>query len=407
MPSPKPTAPRRAAPQIAQPAAASAPRRARRWKPATFLPRPTVRGIADALVAADLGVGETMCVLLAERDAPDLDALRRALAATGVSFCGALVPALLRGAACTQRGALLRRLPALARPLLLRDLGAPLPETLRLPRDSTRQPPTALILLDGLSPHIGPFLHRLYDRLGNRVTYFGGGAGSLTLRQRPCVFGPEGVFQDAALVALIDAASDLGACHGWKRAAGPFVATRARGTTIDELNWSPAGQTYRDAVESIAGAGVWEQRAFNEVVAAYPLGIVRRGQEDLVRDVVDVTLEDSVVCVGAVPENAILYVLHGEASDLVGAARRSVRATYSEGTQSVYGGLIADCASRLVYLQHEGYAREIAALHASFAEANVGPLEGLLTLGEIASRGDGLVELHNKTVVTSVFYERA
>ncbi len=57
-----------------------------------------------------------------------------------------------------------------------------------------------MVLVDGLAGNITAFLARLFSKLARTVTYIGGGAGSLTLQQKPCLFTPEGLFQDAALV---------------------------------------------------------------------------------------------------------------------------------------------------------------------------------------------------------------
>ena len=53
--------------------------------------------------------------------------------------------------------------------------------------------------VDGLTSNISSYLSELY-KYGMQTSYFGGGAGSLSLQQKPCVFTNDGIFQDSAYV---------------------------------------------------------------------------------------------------------------------------------------------------------------------------------------------------------------
>jgi hypothetical protein len=137
--------------------------------------------------------------------------------------------------------------------------------------------PTAVLLVDGLSPNISHFLRAIYHQLGNRVSYWGGGAGSLTLQPRPCVFTREGVHQGAAIIALSTLPSRLGVRHGWRELKGPFVATRSDRNAIIQLNWRNAFDVYRSTVEADAGVTI-TPRTSSGWPAAIPSASARRAR---------------------------------------------------------------------------------------------------------------------------------
>ena len=67
--------------------------------------------------------------------------------------------------------------------------------------------------------------------------------------------------------------------------------------------------------------------------------------------------------------------------------------------------LIADCISRVIFLENN-FSEELEAVNKRIqsADKNQSPL-GVLTLGEIASYGEGFLEFFNKTIVVGTFYE--
>jgi len=268
--------------------------------------------------------------------------------------------------------------------------------------------PTALILVDGLSPNISHFLRTVYHQLGNRVSYWGGGAGSLTLRPRPCVFTRNGVHQGAAILALSSLPSRLGVRHGWRELKGPFVATRSDRNVIIQLNWRNAFEVYRSTVEADAGVTVTPENFF-AVASGYPFGIRKEGQEVVVRDPVAVAEGGRLVCVGDVPENAALSILKGEPRLLITAAGQAARDALLDGGSAperpLRHCLLADCVSRGLFLA-ERFEEELQEIAEGLRhEAGGCETVGMLTLGEISSHGEGYLEFFNKTSVVAVVHE--
>src|SRR5436190_1415881 len=155
--------------------------------------------VAAAVAGLPASPEDLVVVLVAENGAPDLDALVRALVRTERTFLGGLFPALVVAGQRRDTGVLLLTLPRLTEPLLVPDLDRrhafALPAALAAQVASPR--PTAVVLVDGLTPGIAPFLQAVYHHLGNRVSYWGGGAGSLSLAPRPCLFTRDGAHQAA------------------------------------------------------------------------------------------------------------------------------------------------------------------------------------------------------------------
>ncbi|MEI9949960.1 MAG: FIST C-terminal domain-containing protein [Pseudomonadota bacterium] len=362
-----------------------------------------------AAQARSLNAGGTgqLLVLVAEGGSPDLDAIRRSLNEYGLSFFGGLFPEVIALGRRQPQGVLLVNLPALGAAIVFSDLenaSSGLAElAASIPADRA-VPATAFVLVDGLSPHISRFLEAAYNELGNRVRYWGGGAGSKSLKQRPCLFAPEGVFQGGAIIALSSLEASLGVRHGWSVYKQPLVATRTRGNVIQQLNWRNALEVYSDQIAEDLKAPV-NAHNIADIRRNYPFGIKKQGEELVVRDPVALTKDGGLCCVGDVPENAVLAILKGNPDELIEAARKAAIDAVPVGRKRIHSCLLADCVTRVMYLG-ERFQDELDAIRSGLGSiAETAPSGGVLTLGEISSRGDGYLELFNKTCVVAVLHE--
>jgi hypothetical protein len=260
---------------------------------------------------------------------------------------------------------------------------------------------TLLTYVDGLTPNKTEFLVGLYNRFGAGVKYLGGGAGSLSLVQQPCVFTMDGIFQDSAVCCLIEQNVALSVRHGWKKIAGPIIATKTKGNIIEELNWQNAYEVYAEQVEKY-GKTSFENAAFFDVAKGHPFGIVREHTERVVRDPLSINEKGHIICVGEVEENTFLDILEGNKEDLVSAAKSAVEDCLIQ-CPDPSKAIIIDCISRVLFMGddfQEEIREVIAPLKAKNPNVSVG---GALTLGEISSFGDGLIQFFNKTVVIGLF----
>jgi len=176
----------------------------------------------------------------------------------------------------------------------------------------------------------------LYENYGMQTNYFGGGAGSLSLEQMPCVFSNDGVFQDAAVFALLRMESRIGVRHGWNKVDGPFIVTKAEGNIIKEINWKNPFEVYKQVVETHSN------KQFND-------------------------------------DNFF-------AAESIKFAEKPRKA------------IIIDCISRILFLE-DNFDKELntitKTINDKFPDVTI---SGALTLGEISSYGEGFLEFYNKTV---------
>ena len=236
---------------------------------------------------------------------------------------------------------------------------------------------TLLTIVDGWSEKAERLLEEVYLKLGNRVVYLGGGAGSLE-KQTDCLFIDGKFFSGDVIFVAIPEKFNVAVRHGWKSTEQAYVATRTEGRRIIELDWKPAFDVYAAALSEI-GVEI-SRESFFDVAKAYPFGMAKVRGEDVVRDPLMVDNTD-IICAGRVPRNAFLRLMEGDKQSLIEAAKECVETAGN-------ADIVFDCISRVLYLGDD-FAREAK----NFREAS-----GALTIGEVACKR-GFLEFYNKTVV--------
>lgn len=236
---------------------------------------------------------------------------------------------------------------------------------------------TLLTIVDGWSEEAEKLLEEVYFKLGNRVVYLGGGAGSLKGRM-DCLFINGEFFRDDVVFVALPERFDVAVRHGWQPTEHAFVATRTDGRRIIELDWKPAFEVYSEALCEI-GVEIGRDNFF-DLAKAYPFSMAKVRGEDVVRDPLMVEGND-IICAGRVLNSAYLRLMRGDKRSLVEAAKKCVDTV---GKADV----VFDCISRVLYLD-ENFAREAANFRGAF---------GALTIGEVACKR-GFLDFYNKTVV--------
>lgn len=260
---------------------------------------------------------------------------------------------------------------------------------------------TMFVFVDGLSSGIVALKEILFDCLGLVPNYVGGGAGSVSFVQKPCIFTNKGLIADAAVLALADIPSGIGVAHGWQPVSEPFKVTEVDRNRIISLNWKPAYQVYRETVEKLSGKS-FDQYEFFDLAKGYPFGIIKVAKEMVVRDPIAQLKEKEIICVGEIQENSFVYILKGDKNSLIqGAeeARQLAERSYMEiglsASAKPTATLFIDCISRVLFLQHD-IIEELESVRGDT------PMIGALTLGEIANTGKVYLEFYNKTSVVGL-----
>lgn len=369
---------------------------------------PTPPHILEELRGWDVAADDIVIFLIGEDAKMDLQSLVASLREAGCPFAGAIVPAIIWGSELCGSDVLMLRGPAAGTPIVVGDLSnrpVSLPTALhKLAESHAAEGSTLLIFADGLTRCLSPFLGCLWRLMGHRVNYLGGGVAYSDLVQRPCLFTEHGIFYNAAIVIPLQLRAHMGIRHGWVSLGPTMVATHTAENVIHEINWQPAFDVYRDVLKDAFNVKV-ARDSLASVAVQHPLGLVREGNEELVRDLIAVAADGSLICVGGVRENSVLRVMRGSPESLIKAAAYAARDALSRATEHPTFCFVADCVSRRLYLA-KAFENELRIVAESVAErAQSTPLVGFLSFGEIASPQTGWLDLHNKTVVTAAFYE--
>ena len=338
---------------------------------------------------------DRVLLLVGEHSSINIDDLLKALKQQQIPVAGGIFPGVINGNQKHETGIVATSLPMIAEPTIVKGLDTPDFDLSKPHFDRETQQYTALILVDGLTKYIAMLLDKLFRQLDNTVSYIGGGAGSLSFQQKPCVFDSEGIYQDTALILWVKASTKIGVRHGWQNANGPHIATRTEGNVVYELGRKPAFEFYSRFIKMKTQKTLTQENFFS-LAKEYPLGIYHPGVDHIVRDPITFTDDGGLVCVGEIPMHAMVYILQGNKQRLITHARRAVADAMGQSHQSQYN-FIVDCISRVLFLEDD-FDQELNAVSEALPDNAPTPF-GILSLGEIGTYGTGRVEFFNKTMV--------
>lgn len=364
-------------------------------EPALFLaftPDTSADALAALVEQARHQGAQALIILAADANDCTPEAIDPILASQSIPLSGGVFPQLIHEQQNHDTGFIVIGLPVATTVLnvpRLSDADADYAEIVEALVPAELQPKTVLLIVDGMSSRIGAFLDGVYDVLGSDPVYFGGGAGSLSFQQKPCIFSNLGMLEDHAQMTLVPLDFQLSVEHGWEKFAGPFVVTRSDRNVVASIDFKPAFGIYREHVETNSGRQ-FDHENFFDIAKGYPFGMEKPDGTIVVRDPITHTA-DNMNCVGEVPSNSIVYLLRGDPERLISAA--------AEGAARVAPGvgiaLVFDCISRVLFLE-DRFVEELDAVKQAIAPR---PLVGVLSLGEIANGGDYCLEFYNKTLV--------
>lgn len=260
---------------------------------------------------------------------------------------------------------------------------------------------TTFLFVDGMSRSIAALLDSTFNHFGLESNYIGGGAGSLSFKQIPCIITPEGLLQDAAIYAFAEMISGVGVAHGWHPVSTTMKVTETSYNTVVSLDWKPAFEVYRNIIGQETHVDK-DTIVFDEVARSFPIGIVKMADELLVRDPVQ-CIDNAMICLGELPLNSFVYILKGDAESLLAGARKSrflaEKVFYSKKDREKEVippvTFFIDCITRVLFLGDK-FKEELT------IAAGGNKLIGALSLGEIANSGNEYLEFYNKTSVVGI-----
>lgn len=254
-----------------------------------------------------------------------------------------------------------------------------------------------MVFVDGLSSRVGEFVDSLFALFGSQVHYIGGGAGSLSFESKPCVFSNQGLFQDAAVLALLAEPKSVQVGHGWRSFESGHVVTAVEKNVVKEIDYRNALDVYQSAVQSQTEPHLQlNADNFFEYAQSFPLGIKRAYGEHVVRDPIAINEQGALICVGELSIGDHIDILTANPEDLIASTQELSQASAAQSGPTPDGVLFINCISRALFLK-ERFDEELQAARGAFASEI--PVFGALVLGEIANSGVGYLEFYNKTSV--------
>ncbi|WP_299103769.1 FIST C-terminal domain-containing protein [uncultured Tenacibaculum sp.] len=342
----------------------------------------------------------TALISIGEHTKIDINELVDALNKANINFIGGIFPMIIWKNNVQDEGIIVHELSNVIDTYTVKNIGN---KQFEIPsatfKDNSNY--SLITFVDGLTSNISNYLSKLYQEYGMRTNYFGGGAGSLSLQQQPCVFSKEGFIEDAAVTCIVEMKSSIGVEHGWEKLDGPFIVTKAKNNTIEGINWETPFDVYQQVVEEDSGLK-FSDAEFFELAMGYPIGVIKQGTDYIIRDPLAIDDNNSLVCVGEVEENTMINIMKGDKNQLINAAKTAAK-TVAEQAVNPQFAMVIDCISRILYLKGD-FKHELEQVSEAIQKKHPDITTcGALTLGEISSYGNGYIEFYNKTIVVGLF----
>ena len=174
-----------------------------------------------------------------------------------------------------------------------------------------------------------------------------------------------------------------------------MLVSESRDNRVYSLEERPALDVYLERLGAPEDARR-DPAAFTAFALTHPLGLARRGEEQ-VRFIGGADFDDrSLGCIAEVPQGALVWFMEGDERSVLDATDAACQAALAPLDGRGPLGMIAfDCIARRGVLGEAGIAREVDRI-AELAEG--APVAGFYTYGEIA-RTNGVSGFHNQTLV--------
>ncbi len=249
---------------------------------------------------------------------------------------------------------------------------------------------TIFCLISNSSTRKNKLLKSVFDRYGEDVQYIGAEAGVENYSPASSIYHNSGLYDDSAVIAVLSEKISMGFAHGWTPASPPLKVTSANGKKIAELDRQKASEVYRKKLQEVVG-DLSTTDDLSSLLHRFPIGMIRLNSEPIIRDVIKIQNGELMINED-LEEGSYIRIMHSTNKDLIQAAKTANQEAQSEdmGPDSSY--LLFECVGREAFLG-EQFQNELEAF------SGQKELNGILSLGEIANKGNSFLEGFNKTVV--------
>ena len=315
-----------------------------------------------------------------------------------VSLCGAVFPKIIYKNKSHSQGAIVLGLMVHCKVVnysMLADSDADLKSYIQLKSQQIENYQNFIIISDAFCNQCENFTDHFYDYMGSGISAIGGGAGSLDLLPHPVIFTNQGLISNATQVIALPCPITNSIAHGWEILEGPYLVTSSEGHYVHSLNYRPTFELYKEIIQNKIDYPL-EDDFFNEYAKRFPLGIMSLDGDILVRDSLQ-TNGAYLECVGNVPMNSMVYLLHSDLHKMTLASEKAAQEVARKGVANTL--LLFDCVTRDL-LFGENISDELEVIQRPFPNTR---LVGVMALGEIANTTNGSIRLLNKSTVLGSF----
>jgi len=342
-------------------------------------------------------------ILLASEDMFSATSLIDLFNMKGMTFAGGIFPYVIDQGEVRDQGVIIKRYPGKGKSFVIEggQNGQKEMDPL-IDYVKKNNPQTAFIMIDGLSEDLSAYLSEMYRYLGTSVKYFGAGAGTSDLVQKPVLLSEKGLIEDGMAVMFSDCAAGISVKHGWRPFKGPLLVTETEKNRVKSLNWRNAFEVYKEQLSEKTGPVSREN--FRDKSNGFPLGLYREDSEMVIRTPIMVNQNDELVCMGNVDDNTLIYIMDGDENSLCMAAAEATRESLKQAVKA-RELLIFESISRYRFLG-KNIAKELQATKKEFLKyPDSNDVSGALSLGNVASLPSGYLEFFSKSILTGVFDE--
>ena len=191
----------------------------------------------------------------------------------------------------------------------------------------------------------------------------------------------------------------LGVEHGWQPLGKPRYVTRAQGDTVNEIDGMPAVNLYK---EYFGKETLELNRVLKHISIFYPLGIaVSEKKEYLLRSVVSIKNDGSLLFRGEVPEGSMVRLMISSKDACLASATGAAQAAFDNAKgKKIKFALVLNSLSRYALLGRQA-AQEIKIVKNALGEET--PFAGIYTAAEQAPFGSsnynlGKTYIHNNSI---------
>jgi len=214
--------------------------------------------------------------------------------------------------------------------------------------------------------------------------------------ESPLIFSNSGFVEDGVVCFKYKGKSSNQIQHGWKKIGNTAVITKVEANEVVHINWTNAKEFYGSILQD---ADQVREKDLEEKCGNFPIGILDNTGKCKVRDILSLTDKGHLLLSEPVNENENIEFLHGCQKSLLKASEKSL----VDGLKSMKTPkdvFVFNCFGRYTY-NSEYFQSELNLLHNICQLYNV-KNEGILSLGEISSNENNILEYHNKSVGTLI-----